>query len=767
MSLDKLVLEIQNAHKEMQPDLNESAEKRWLSKEVLNYKVLDDCNNLDNLTHHGVGTVEMSDVRSHSGNKSVMLTVSTDIDGITPRPTTSLHLDFKKEDWQKYNRISLWVYPESVGFQNFYFHFSLMNKGSRGHLHAPSLTPNTWNHVIWEIGTVERNAVLKLSMSPYLMGCPPEAEPVIKVFFDDIRLEVVEPDYEEGWNIDERIAYSHSGYPIKGNKIALTQVAKNSDFELFDNEEKLVYSGKVQTEKSDLGEFFKLDFSEFNNPGEYFLKIDNRRTHTFVINDNPYEASIWKSINFLRLLRCGDDVQNVHSPCHLNTYTCHPDGRLVPSHGGWHDAGDVSQFEICTAEMAHAIVELAEKFTYKNPQLSERLLEEARYGLNWLLRTRFGDGYRALAVHYSIWKKNTIKNSDAFNTNNVAENGPFENFLASAAEAAAARVFKNNDDIFADWCLRSAIEDYHFAVEGHKQGLFTKRWGEMPDSLVYGAAALTAAELYTVTEDEKYLEDGNEFALKILACQQRDLPKWEVPLRGFFYEDPKHEKLLTFEHRGHEQTPIHGLVRLLEVAPDHPNAKIWLEGVELYKEYIKETANSISPYNLLPAHVYEASKLNLIRFTVPASYGTPVETMESFKRQIAQGIRLDKDIYLRRLPIAIQRRGYHATLLSKTKAVSAMASLLKDNELKQIAYNQIEWIMGKNPFASSSMYGEGHNYHPLYVAFSRQMVGALPVGFETLGDADAPYWPVANNAVYKEIWGHTTGKFLWVLADLV
>ena len=74
--------------------------------------------------------------------------------------------------------------------------------------------------------------------------------------------------------------------------------------------------------------------------------------------------------------------------------------------------------------------------------------------------------------------------------------------------------------------------------------------------------------------------------------------------------------------------------------------------------------------------------------------------------------------------------------------------------------------MGRNPFASSTMYGCGYNYHPLYVAFSRQMVGALPVGIMTLNEADLPYWPMMMQAVYKEIWGHTTGKYLWVLADI-
>ena len=90
-----------------------------------------------------------------------------------------------------------------------------------------------------------------------------------------------------------------------------------------------------------------------------------------------------------------------------------------------------------------------------------------------------------------------------------------------------------------------------------------------------------------------------------------------------------------------------------------------------------------------------------------------------------------------------------------------------DPTLKQIAINQLEWVMGKNPFSSSSMYGEGYNYHPLYVAYSPELIGALPVGFETKGYNDLPYWPVVNNAVFKEIWGHTTGKYLWIFADIL
>ena len=59
-----------------------------------------------------------------------------------------------------------------------------------------------------------------------------------------------------------------------------------------------------------------------------------------------------------------------------------------------------------------------------------------------------------------------------------------------------------------------------------------------------------------------------------------------------------------------------------------------------------------------------------------------------------------------------------------------------------------------------------NNYHPLYVAFTPQLLGALPVGIMTKGDCDAPYWPQATQAVYKEVWGHTTGKYLSILAEI-
>ncbi|MFA6627707.1 MAG: glycoside hydrolase family 9 protein [Bacilli bacterium] len=754
------------AHKNIEPTDQFGAETRWKEKTIINRKSLFNGTTLDGVALLGNGEMTLNQTRFQEFSSTLQVKTNTIVENITPRPHVSLRFKWDAIDLCDYNRMEVWIYPEATGYHNFYYHFSTGNVGET-FVHAPSLEANRWNRVLWEINDVKRDAVTGLSIVPALMGCPPEALPELTVYVAKIEVQKVKPDYEEGWDLDNRIAYCHSGYVTTSQKIAITQKATEDVFVLRNLNDDIVFTGALQFKQSPLGEYKVMDFSSFVEKGEYVLEIGQEKTHPFTISPHPYDSSIWKSLNFLRSLRCGEDVEGVHSACHLNCRTVHPDGRRVPNFGGWHDAGDVSQFLIPTAEMSSALIDLAGKVKNDDEDLYERLLEEAKVGVSWLLRTRFGDGYRAMAVLYNYWRSHILTPDNQSVENNQAENGPFENFLAAEAELKAALAFRDLDPLYADWCYRVAIEDYHFAKVGLNQGIYTHRWGPSIESQTGGAACAIAADLFEATKKSQYLDDAIDYAQMVLACQQSTYPEWEKPIRGFFYEDRAHTKMLSYEHRGHEQSPIQGLVRLVEVAPNHPRAIEWIEGIKLYREYIMSTIDYSAPYGVLPGHVYDINKININHFTVPPSYGSQEKALQDLINQAQAGIRLNEDAYLRLMPIAIQRRGYLATLLSKTKAVSLIARVLKDDVLKQIVRDQIEWTLGKNPFASSQMYQEGNNYHPLYVAFSKQMVGALPVGFKTLGNHDAPYWPVANNAVYKEIWGHTTGKYLWVLADLI
>lgn len=757
--VEKLKKISRNATVLIKPDLSNDSNTRWKNKEVKESFELFDGKNLDQIVVKD--DLKWAIEEYETGKECFAMEGITYAEG-GPRPTKSLTIKLNNLDLTKYNRLSFYIKPISVGYQNFYFHISMYNNGSVI-TDAPSLDPNVWNHIPWEIGGFDRNNVDTITITAFMMGCPPEGLPEVKFYIRNIYAEVVEEDYDNGWDPQDRIAYSHVGYYPNQEKIAVTGVCNEKEFFLKNQDGEVVFKGKTNLIVNNLGKFCEMNFSDFKEIGEYYIQVGDRKTELFEVSNSPYDMSIWKSMNFLRLLRCGEDIPGVHSPCHLNCRSVDSEGNSVPVFGGWHDAGDVSQFEICTAEMAHAILDLAE--VVKDEDLYNRLLDEARVGLNWLLRTRFGNGMRALAVLYNVWRDNVLKVDNKSTALNVAENGPFENFVASAALAKAYKFYNEEDPVFSEWCLRAGIEDFEFGVDGYKNGIYTKRWGPNIDSQVAGHGIIAACEIYAVTKDEKYLDIAKDYAKIVLSCQEVE-GIGESKLKGFFYEDPKHEWILTYEHRGHEQSPIHGLARLMEVCPNDTEFSSWKKGLELYREYILNTLSLSKPYGVLPGHIYILDKINMERFTVPPSYGTKPEALIKLRKQASTGLKIADNAYMRIFPISIQRKGYHATLLSKTKAVSMIAKVLKDDQLKQICIDQLEWMFGKNPFSSSTMYGEGHNYHPLYVAFSPQMVGALPVGIKTKGDEDAPYWPMMTQAVYKEIWGHTTGKYLWVLADL-
>ena len=765
----KLILDKTNYVRKEIKDIEENGAKyRWINKNVEKEKVLFSPNleTLELVSKPSYGSISIDE---YDGKKTLLLQTNNDIENVNPRPGCGINIKLDVVDLSEYNRIKMWVYLSLKGQQNIYVHFLIGNDSEGEQTHTEAIYANQWNLLVWEINDTLRDNVNKIIITPFLFGCPPEGEGELKLYINDIVADRVKSDRELGFDIEEDIAYCHSGYFKNANKIALTQVMNSKEFKLVEKDGRFTYLFEAEEIDTINGKFYKLDFSSVKKKGEYYLEFDDKKTNNFIIDDNPYEESIWKSLNFLRLLRCGEDIPGVHSACHLNCRTVDSKGRTVPNFGGWHDAGDLSQFEIPTAEMTHALVDLAKNT--KERYLKERIMEEAKVGANWLLRTTFHDGNRALAVSYRIWRDNLLNPDNTGVNVSTAENGPFENFLSAAALAACVDLFKEEDKVFSDWCLRVAKEDFYFGSQGYKDGIYTKRWGPNIDSVVCGHGIVAACELYKVTEDEKYLNVAKEYASIVMKCQQTTYPEWDKPIRGFFYEDPKHKYLLSYEHRGHEQSPIQGICDLYELLKDKNEeeklVKKLLKSIKLFKEFIVSTMYSTEPYGLLPGHIYIEDKLNINRFTLFSIKNDEQLGREILNKQIRKGIKLSEGVYLRRFPIAIQRRGFHATMLSKAKGVSRVANVLNDKVLKQIVIDQFEWVLGKNPFASSTMFGEGYNYHPLYVAFSRQMVGSLPVGIMTKGDEDLPYWPTRNNAVYKEIWGHTTGKYLWALNDIL
>ncbi len=82
------------------------------------------------------------------------------------------------------------------------------------------------------------------------------------------------------------------------------------------------------------------------------------------------------------------------------------------------------------------------------------------------------------------------------------------------------------------------------------------------------------------------------------------------------------------------------------------------------------------------------------------------------------------------------------------------------------AREQLYWVVGKNPFCQSLIYGEGYRYPQMNSFSSGELTGEMPVGIRSLGNSDEQYWPQINNACYKEVWLTSAGKWLSLVAEV-
>lgn len=794
--LKKLLEESNYANKAMKANEDDGAAKRMAEKTVHKSLLLTSLENKDNIEYVGPGTLTVSSEISLYNTTSLKLDVPVTLPfkPANNRSYTRANVVYRGngEDWSEYNRVSVWVYPDCPGSRNVWLSLSLVNGGQHPYprykrfegVHHVNVPNKKWSMISWEIPYIPRDCVSALMIGYNIHGSQPDMADRSVLYFNKLELTLVDPEHYEGWGLGERIAFCHSGYRPNDRKTALSQGENRKNFKIVDCEnDKTVYEGTAYEVTID-GETLNLfDFSELTREGKYCISVNGNKTKPFYIADDCYESAVWKVINFFMQERCGYDLPGSHTMCHMDCFSKHPDGRKVLAAGGWHDAGDLSQGLGNTAYSVQAFLEMADKARDNKP-LFDRLLDEARWGLAWMLRTRFGDGFRCGWTTIGLWTKNIIGDADDLVSDAV--NSPFENAVCAGVEAHAFRSFKDSDPEFAEYCLKCACEDYNFAKEhsrirGYVPGVPAdsfmstgqennvkrprRRFGGF-EVMMNGRMAFAAMELYLSTGDIKYAEEASENVDIIMQCQQKEYTDWEVPMRGFFYTNRAKTEPVSFFHQGHEHVFIIPISMMVRYAPESLRKEEWVTTLKLYSDYIKKISEYSKPYGILPAAIYRTAD---IFEECPGCIAHAIEgdsAIKEYNAQVRNGIRLDERYYLRRFPVAYDLRGFFSVAMSKAKAISQTALALGDNSLLQIAKEQLEWILGKNPFARSYMYGEGYDFTPMYTEFMNDMVGQIPVGIQTQDDHDKPFMPVMNAATYYEVWVNSTSKLVWIVADL-
>lgn len=185
---------------------------------------------------------------------------------------------------------------------------------------------------------------------------------------------------------------------VLGSKTSLTVTS----FSLVDAVTgKPVHSSKKVAPKGAYGPFessYRLDFSDFELPGRYYIQVNSIRSPEFDINANVYDNTADFLLKYMRQQRCGYNPFLTDS-CHLDDgyiiYNPKREGERIDVTGGWHDATDYLQY---TATSANAIYQLLLAYR-ENPEafgdmfqangLPGRngipdVIDEAKFGMDWL-----------------------------------------------------------------------------------------------------------------------------------------------------------------------------------------------------------------------------------------------------------------------------------------------------------------------------------------------------------------------------------------------
>jgi endoglucanase len=304
-----------------------------------------------------------------------------------------------------------------------------------------------------------------------------------------------------------------------------------------------------------------VDFTTETRPGKYRIESGRQQSLTFRIGEDVYDGLMKSALRSFYLQRCGvalaDRITGIsHAICHTRDATPvaldveHPfSGEPIVAAGGWHDAGDFGKYvattAISVARLLAAYEDGPQRFVDGQLDIPESgngmpdILDEARVGLEWLLRMQRQDGSVYRKVAGSKWPEPMSPDLDAQPRFAYGISSP-ETAKVAAVMARAVRVYQPIDDRFAQRCATAALNAWNW-LEGQPRQVIDQQPGDDSGSGPYMLSATdrdaslssdnddrfwAAAELYATWREPRflhYIESHRQ------AAQEMTLFEWKNP----------------------------------------------------------------------------------------------------------------------------------------------------------------------------------------------------------------------------------------------
>jgi hypothetical protein len=498
---------------------------------------------------------------------------------------------------------------------------------------------------------------------------------------------------------------NHLGYKINGYKKAVLEAPPDAGFTGFlvreADSDKTVYEDRPETAVHVAGwrdwYFSILDFSGFSAYGGYYIMAvagsQNIRSQRFEIRDDPYLTEtlsvVLENITSQRCAGAYDEADRS-----MSFFGRRAD--RVDVHGGWYDASaDASKYlshlsyanylnpqqtplVVWSLAFARDLVLGQKKVTWK--YLPERITAEAIYGADFLVRMQDPEGYFYMTV-YDGWSLNPRRREIcSFSTLRGIKSDEYRCAYRQGgglAIAALARVSTLD---------RAGDYDPHTYLETAKRGFYHLEENNLrylddgSENIIDDYCALLAAcELFLAVREPEFLQSAEYRAERLLARISDD-----DAYSGWWRADDNGKR--PFFHASDAGMPLVALMRFLDLP----------QSAQKRAEIISVIRKSLE-----------------FELTITREVNNPFGYARQYVKPVG-GPKKGAFFFPHHNESGYWWQGESARLASLSTAALLAAGLYEDDAafisaLRRYAQDQLDWILGLNPFDVCMLHGKGRN----------------------------------------------------------
>jgi len=494
----------------------------------------------------------------------------------------------------------------------------------------------------------------------------------------------------------------------------------------------------------DFGAAAVLDFSALSTAGAYRAVWNGQQSPSFSINSNVWRNILSTLTKYQTAQRCGTAVSGVHAACHLDDSRRRDTGAILGAAGGWHDAGDLRKWVDSTLMDLFGILGIIRNLGQNwNAAGLAPLLTEAKWGNAFFLKMQDTDGL--------VWSDTAGgvngDNSDNHWTDNVrgTSDDRFTNLsklpnvqaMFITAQAMMNQVFASSDPAYAATCLNAAVLCWNGGSHSSANTTDLGWW------------TLAAIEMYKATGQSQYSDELIRLANQVKSLQFSGYTQNQSVVTGYFSmfsggSQPLRDVI-------HPAMPAYALLKAAQALPSAPDAAAWKAAAQLYIDGYLVPMTSRSAYGIVPFGLY-------------VSYSTGRPAGDTY-RPLAGNL-----TYRFFLPASDPNNpsvGINSHLLSHALFLAEAAVYFGRSDYRDMAYAQLEWVFGNNPFGATLVTGLGAQNPPAFSPFVGPIAGGVMNGIAgsitdtpQLATLDSTYWET------NEYWSPLNGYSQWAISVL-